>query len=172
MVEMLKSVLKWQMEKARAVTEGMIAALSTPAEWTHQVHPKANHPLWVVGHLALADNFFLQAAAPTRGQMPDGWNGIFWFGTTPVADPSQYPAPDVVVAYFRERRETLLNVLEFMTDAELQAPMPAGFPFSKSPCIAQLFSHAAFHEGLHSGQFSVAHRDLGHSPLFQPPPAE
>ena len=71
------------------------------------------------------------------------------------------------MTYFRERRETLLNVLDFMTEEELLAPMPEGFPFLVAPCIAQLFSHAAFHEGLHSGQFSVAHRAMGHSPLFQ-----
>lgn len=165
---MFKEVLKWQMEKARHVTEGMIKALHSPESWVHQVHPKANHPLWIVGHLGLADNFFLQAAAPGRTRLPEGWNEIFWFGTTPVADLAEYPSPDEVVAYFRERRETLLNVLDFMTEEELLAPMPEGFPFSAAPCIAQLFSHAAFHEGLHSGQFSVAHRALGHPPLFQP----
>jgi len=112
--------------------------------------------------------FFLQALAPARCLVPDGWNGLFWFGTVPVPDLSHYPAPDTVLDYFRERRETLLNVLEFMSHEELNAPMPEGFPFSKSPCIAQVFSHAAFHEGLHAGQFSIAHRNLGHPPLFQP----
>ena len=165
---MLKEVLRWQMQKSRQVTEGLIDSISAPDDWTHQVHSTANHPLWIVGHLALADNFFLQAVAPTRCRLPDGWDRIFWFGTTPVPDLTQYPAPDTVVDYFRERRETLLNVLEFMNTEELNASMPEGFPFSKSPCIAQVFSHAAFHEGLHSGQFSIAHRSLGHPPLFQP----
>ena len=51
---------------------GMIKSLDTPEEWVHQVHPKANHPLWVVGHLGLADNFFLQAAAPNRDATAGG----------------------------------------------------------------------------------------------------
>jgi len=165
---MLKDILRWQMNKARNVTEGMIRSLAAPDDWIHQVHPRANHPLWIVGHLALADNFFLQAVAPARCRQPDNWNEIFWFGTTPVPDLTRYPDSDTVVHYFRERRETLLNVLEFMNTDDLHAPMPAGFPFSNSPCIAQVFSHAAFHEGLHAGQFSIAHRNLGHPPLFQP----
>jgi len=55
-------------------------------------------------------------------------------------------------------------------EGELVAPMSEGFLLSAAPCIAQLFSHAAFHEGLYSGHFSVAHRAMGHSPLFQSRP--
>ena len=101
----------------------------------------------------------------------EGWSEAFWFGAMSVTDPAQYRSPDEeVVAYFCEQPETLLNVLDFMMEGDLVAPMPEGFLFSATPCIAQLFSHAAFHEGLYSGPFSLAHRAIGHSPLFQSRP--
>ena len=69
---MLKDILRWQMNRARKVTEGLIDSLSTPEDWIHQVHPAANHPLWITGHLSLADNFFSAGAGP--GTLPcPGW---------------------------------------------------------------------------------------------------
>ncbi len=67
---MLKGILKCQAEKVRSVTDGMIKSLNMPEDWGHQVHPKVNHPLWIVEHLGLADNFFLKVAVPNRTRQP------------------------------------------------------------------------------------------------------
>ena len=64
----------------------------------------------------------------------------------------------------RERRQTLLVVLESMSDEELQRTTPPGTPdFLRD--YAAVFQTASWHEGLHSGQVSVTHRALGHKPV-------
>lgn len=64
-----KQRLQRQLEQARQLSEKLLADFHSPAEWTHQVHPAANHALSVlVGHMANTDNFFLSILAPTQAQ--------------------------------------------------------------------------------------------------------
>jgi hypothetical protein len=65
----------------------------------------------------------------------------------------------------RERRQTLLETLEGLTDRDLAKKTPAGAP-DFLPDVASVFELAIWHEGQHSGQVSVARRALGHKPLF------
>jgi hypothetical protein len=153
------------------MTDGLIAALKSDDDWFYQAHPVANHPLWIVGHLALADNLFASKFRPDTGHKPEGWDELFWFGSEISDDRQKYPPPQDVVAYFRERRENLLRVLDELSDTELAAPAPSAeerSPIAGAPDMGQLFLFAAYHEGMHSGQFTVAHRGLGNSPLLHP----
>jgi uncharacterized damage-inducible protein DinB len=154
---------------SRRITEGVIAALKSEDDWFFQAHPTANFPLWIVGHLALADNMFVSRFRPQLATKPEGWDELFWFGSQHKSERSTYPPPEVVVAYFRERRQTLLKVLADVTEDELNGPAPpAGqrSPIAGAPCIGHLFLFAAAHESLHGGQLTIAHRGLGHPPLF------
>ena len=166
----LKAHARYELENARRMTEGMLLSFESADDWFYQAHPKANHALWIVAHLALADNAFLSRFRPESGHKPEGWDDLFWFGSS-LHDRSAYPSANDVLAYFRDRRRTLLEVFEQLTDEELAAPAPAPeerSPIAGAPCMGHLFIFAARHEGIHSGQLSVAHRGLGHDPLFQP----
>ena len=165
----LKAHAKQLLSVSRRVTEGVAASLKTPDDWFYQAHPKANFPLWIFGHLGLADNRFISQFRPQLANKPQGWDELFWFGSQHNSDRSAYPSPDEVLAYFRERRETLLKVLDEVTQDELNAPAPAAgqrSPIAGAPSIGQLFLFAAVHEGLHGGQLTVAHRGLGNPPLM------
>ncbi len=156
---------------SRRMTDELIDAMKTDDDWFYQVHPKANHPLWIIGHLALADNMFASKFRPDVDSKPDGWEELFWFGTEPSSDRNKYPNPEEVLAYFRDRREVLLNVLDELTEAELNAAAPAADQRSAiagAPNVGQMFIFTAYHEGMHTGQFTVAHRGLGHPPMYRP----
>ena len=167
----LKDRLQRQLKQCRDATEGAFASFSTPEQWTHQVHGKANHPLWVAGHLALSDNFFLGVIQPERMSAPEGWDAKFGMGSQPVSDPAEYPAADEVMAYFRDRRATLLDVLESVEESQFETPTPEGTP-DFIPDFGAIFEAAIWHEGVHFGQVTIAHRGLGFAPLFAPPPKE
>ncbi|MGI9519395.1 MAG: DinB family protein [Pirellulaceae bacterium] len=155
---------------SRQMLENILAQFDGD-DWYFQPEPKANHALWVVGHLALADNAFASKFREDTANKPDGYEELFWFGTEPTSDPSTYPPVDEVVAYFRERRENLLNVLDQLSDEELTAEAPAadeGGPVAGAPDVGQLFHFASWHEGIHTGQVTVCHRGLGHPPLYRP----
>jgi len=151
------------------MSEKLFESLSTPEDWIFQVHPKANHAMWIAGHVALVDNSFISKFRPELAKKPEGWDELFWSKSQPTADVSRYPSSDEVLAYYRERRATLLRVLDELSEEELQGPAPpegARSPLAGAPNMGHAFIFAAQHELMHAGQLTVAHRALGHAPLI------
>lgn len=164
-----KARLMGQLTRSRGLLEKVLADFHSPQEWTHQVHPRANHALWVAGHLTTVDNFFISLVAPNKAKDLPGYQEKFGMGSQPTSDAAAYPAPNEVLENLRERRNTLLGVLEGMSDEQLAEKMPPGSPdfFTDQ---ASAFEMAAWHEGMHTGQATVARRALGHPPLMARPP--
>jgi uncharacterized damage-inducible protein DinB len=167
----LKENAIYSLNQARKMTESLIEKIESPSDWFAQPCDKANHPLWVVGHLSLADNMFAATMSGGEKSFPEGWSELFWFGSEVYSDASQYPNPDEVLKFFRDQREELLKVVDGLTDEFLAGPTPEDGMFADAPNMAQMLIFASFHEGIHFGQFTVAHRSLGHAPMFQPQPA-
>ncbi len=107
-----KDRIKTQLQVARQLTESMLADIKTPQQWTHQVAPQANHPLWVVGHLASGDNYIAGMLAPAKSMDLPGWKEKFGMGSQPVSDPAAYPPPAEMLERLRERRQTVLAELD------------------------------------------------------------
>ena len=167
----LKEHAKYALQRARWITEQLLESFQTEDDWFYQCHPTANHAMWIVGHLGLADNSFTSRFREQLADKPAGWDELFWFGSELQSDRGVYPSSDEVLTYFRNRRETLLSTIDDLTDDELQAPAPpAGemHPVAGAPCIGHILLFAASHEWMHSGQLTVARRGLGHTPLFAP----
>lgn len=156
---------------ARRLTTDLLEDFNTLHHWLFQVHESANHALWIVGHLGLADNAFILKFRPSMGQEPNGWKNLFWSGSEPMSDPRHYPPIDEVLDYFESRRQTLLQVLKDLSLDELHQPAPppeAQSPIAGAPNIGQVFFFIAYHEGLHTGQLAVARRGLGYPPVYSP----
>ena len=157
-------------ETSRQAVEMVLAEFKTADDWFCQPAPNTNHALWIVAHLGLADNYFASKFRPEVDQKPEGWDELFWFGSTISDDRSVYPSPEEVLAYFHDRRSQLISVLNEMSDEELLAePEPnEGRVLSGAPSVGQLFFFASFHEGIHMGQLSCCHRALGLEPVMKP----
>ncbi len=160
----LKQHLVKQLNLARGFTEQLFQQFQSPQEWTTQVFPGANHPLWVAGHLGFADNYALGLLAPEQVEEPDGYRELFGMGSQPQGDPGAYPPVEEVLGFARQRRQALLEALQGMEEEQLAQKLPEGAPEMLST-VADLFAFIAWHEGLHTGQVSVAHRSLGRKPL-------
>jgi hypothetical protein len=161
----LKNCLQHGLASARKFSEGMLNNFHTPEQWLHQVHPQANHALWFAGHMGVTDNFFLSIVAPDKAREEPGYREKFGMGSHPTPKASDYPPVEQVLSYMRDRRQTLLSALAAMSEADLSQPTPQGTPDFLSN-MASVFETAIWHEGLHSGQVSMAHRALGNPPLM------
>ncbi len=161
----LKQSFQRALRHARTVSEGMLNAFTSPDQWTHQVHPGANHALWFAGHIGVVDNFFIAVVDPSRARPLPEFEAKFNMGSAPTNRPEDYPPPEEVLQYMRERRATLTDLLEALSLDDLSRPTRAGTP-SFLPDVASVFEAAVWHEGLHTGQMSVARRALGHGPLY------
>jgi uncharacterized damage-inducible protein DinB len=166
----LKSHLRQALVSTREFSERLLQAFHTPEEWTHQVHAQSNHALWFVGHIGNTDNFFVGVIAPERAVPRAGYRERFGPGSQPTNRPADYPAPDEVLAYMRERRAVLLSLLDEMDEARLETPTPKGSP-EFIPDFASVFRTAGWHEGVHAGQLTVVRRALGHPPLMGAAPS-
>lgn len=163
-----KANILYAMQQSRLMLEGMIAKMKSDTDWMYQAHPSANHPLWVVGHVALADNMFAALIDENLKKLPEGWEEVFWFGSEISGDRSKYPPTEEVLAYARDRREVLVKAIEAASEEYFEGPTPEEGMFAEAPNMAGIFYFVAYHEGLHTGQFSIANRGLGNDPLFTP----
>jgi hypothetical protein len=161
----LKERLKRQLLSARQTSEGFLADFKTPQEWVNQVHGEANHALWFAGHMGISDNFFISVIAPEKAKKLPEMDSRFGMGSHPTNRVADYPPVEEVLTFMRERRKTLLEVLDQLADGDLAQKTPEGTP-DFLPDIGSVFEMAIWHEGLHSGQLSVARRALGHKPKF------
>ena len=164
----LKECLKNQLVMSRDFSDNLLNDFKTPEQWVHQVDPSANHALWVTGHLASADNFFISMLDASKVAEKEGYGTLFGMGSKPVADPSAYPSVDEVLAYRKERREVLLSIVDGLSDEDMATPTPEGTP-EMFGTYGRVLSMAAWHEGVHAGQVSIARRALGNEPLFSKP---
>ena len=158
LTERLRKQLGW----ARDYSEGLLADFKSAEEWTHQVHDKANHALWFAGHIGTVDNFAISMVDPEKADERAGYQKAFGMGSKPTSNTEDYPPAAEVVAYMRERRKVLLSSLDKLSDEDLDKPTPEGAPdFLKT--LGEVFELVVWHEGMHGGQVSVAHRALGYS---------
>ena len=167
----LKERLRSRLDFSRSFTEGLLEKFKEPSDFTHQVHPSANHALWFAGHIGGSDNFFMSVVDSSKSIGKEGYGELFGMGSQPTGDPAGYPPVEEVLAYMRERREVLLEVFDALSEDDLSKPTPEGTP-DFLPDIASVFEMAAWHEGMHAGQVTIASRSLGNQPIFAAPPAE
>jgi hypothetical protein len=88
--------------------------------------PTANggcHPLWVVGHLAFVEGVTHEMLGG-GGNPVNHWAAIFGQNTVPAADAAQYPPMRDVRAKYAQLRKRNLELLESMTEADLDQPTP------------------------------------------------
>lgn len=159
-----KDRLRRQLVNARELSLKLLGDFKKDEDWTRQVHSGANHALWFAGHMANTDNFLISLLDPTRAVDKPGFAEKFGMGSQPTAVLNDYPPINDVRAMMDERRKTLLEILDGLDEDGLATPTPHGAPEFLAD-FASVFELAIWHEGVHSGQLSVARRSLGHRPL-------
>ncbi len=125
----------------------------------------ANHALWIVGHLASTDDYFVHEFSGAKMALPEAWHKLFGMNSKPVADASQYPSYEEVSKAFEERRAALIKWFESLTADQLRKPTKEGWT-KYAPTLGDVAHFVAWHEGYHCGQLSVVRRGLGLAPTF------
>ena len=160
-----KEFIKESLNFARGFTNQLLDKFESDSDWLHQVHPEANHAMWCAGHLALTDDFFVGMLAPDKAIDTSEAEKLFGMGTNPINDAGGYPKPAEIRKRLNESRERFLAILEGLSEADLDKPTPEGAP-EFLPTVESVFRLAVFHEGIHTGQTTIANRGLGHKPLI------
>jgi uncharacterized damage-inducible protein DinB len=81
------------------------------------------HPLWVLGHLAFVEGLTHEMLGGGSNPVGD-WAPIFGQDSVPTEDATQYPTLREVRAQYVQLRKRNLQLLESMTEADLDKPTP------------------------------------------------
>lgn len=148
-----------QLKHARGFSENLLKSFKTPEQWTHQVHGNANHALWFAGHMGTVDNFMISLIDPSKAVDKPGYNETFGMGSQPTSNPDDYPPVEEVLEFMRERRTVLMDLLDSLEEEDFTKETPESAP-DFLPDYGSVFQVCAWHEGLHSGQVTVARRAI------------
>lgn len=163
----LRTLVVDRLTGVRELTRSLLADFQSPHDWTHQLFPGANHALWFLGHLAIADDYCRATIAPERAHaLPAEFQRLFGMGSQPVADPAAYPPVETVQAQTDAARGALLAAVAALSDEQLAAPPAGGQQGFLPASTAGALLFFAEHESFHLGQISLVRRALGHAPRF------
>lgn len=142
------------------------------AAMTQPTSSGGNHPLWVLGHLALVDASFRSMITGEANSLQH-WSSLFGAGTTPSSDPSTYPAFDDVMAEYHRQRAQLIALLDDVDESFLEQPLKLPPDGMSEEMIQQFFPNVAKtlllvanHHAFHCGQVADARRAAGRAPMF------
>ena len=124
------------------------------------------HPLWVLGHLTLVEGMIPAALFAEKNPAAE-WQQYFGENSETVADAGAYPPFAEVRQKYLQLRERNLNILESLSEADLDKPTKAP-PRGREREFAtygQSFLVLALHQTMHRGNLTDARRAAGRTAL-------
>jgi uncharacterized damage-inducible protein DinB len=140
----------------------------TEAEMLTRPCPGANHPLWQIGHLCVAETFITSTIKPgSMPELPAGFKEKFENNkkTNLVDDPKQLASKAQVLELFGKTHQALIAFTKSLSDADLDKPAPEKFK-SHFATLGELMVMQVTHVSMHMGQIQVARRKLGKPVMF------
>lgn len=144
-------------ETARRMTLGLLEGLAPP-DWLHQPVPGGQHVLWIVGHLAIADDCGLVSLGKQRRLTH---LDVPFDSKKPIMpDSAGYPSIEETKRAFDSAHEAFIARLQQIEDADLDRATSG--PIARfAPNLDTLLTSHVWHEGFHAGQLALIRRSLG-----------
>jgi hypothetical protein len=159
-------LIRWTLRKTDEWTVGAAEDMRD-APLTQPTARGGNHPLWLLGHLAVVEGSIPQIlfGEPNPVEL---WRPLFGQGTRPTTEAGAYPPFDEVLATYRDLRAKNLARLEEIGEEGLDlapAAVPPGFE-DEMRTRGHTLLVIALHQMSHLGQLTVARRAAGREPRF------
>jgi len=138
------------------------------AEMLMRPCPGANHPIWQIGHLCVAETFITSSIKPgSMPELPAGFKEKFENNkkTNLVDDPKQLATKVQVMDLFAKTHGALIAFTKSLTDADLDKPAPEHFR-KHFATVGETMMMQITHVTMHMGQIQVARRKLGKPVMF------
>jgi uncharacterized damage-inducible protein DinB len=132
-----------------------------------QPFPSANHALWVVGHLAVAEGSIPTVLFGEPNPVAH-WEPLFAPGSKPSTNPADYPPFEEVLATFKKLRARNLQILEELGEDGLSRPSKQTLPGMEElqGTAGKALLLIALHQMFHAGQAADVRRALQRKPVF------
>jgi len=132
-----------------------------PEHWVSRPDDRGNHIAWIVGHVVWARKALITRLGATWDQP-----GLDVFARSAKLEQSlSYPAPEALLAAWRESAVALTSAIESVTAEALAAPAPKGPP-SPDGKLSGFVGVLSWHETYHVGQISYLRGWLGYKGMM------
>jgi hypothetical protein len=155
-----------QIKTARQWTNTLLADIAEP-DWYTMPGGGVGHTLWQVGHLASSQIALVHSRCFGKdfaAHAPASYRDVFGKGSTPSADPRNYPSIKEVRDFSERIQRETLDLVSTMDEAAL-AEKTAGDAHPYFSTKAGAVAMVAMHETFHGGQIAQIRRVLGRKPL-------
>ena len=133
----------------------------TPQQMVAQPNGIANHPAWVVGHLAFTCQM-IGGVIGLEPWLPADWEKRFGTGSVPVADAGAYEAKERALAILADAESRIARAVETLDDAHLDQPFPDASYHYVFPTVRHALTQVLVgHTSMHVGQLTVWRRAMG-----------
>lgn len=153
---------------ARGYAAGLLKGVSPDRAARKPEGINANHPAWVLGHVAIYHDHLLgMLGREDLAAAREGWAKLFDHDSECRDDPdgSIYPPLEEIAARFNERTDTLLGVLA-ESDGALAAPNTWIYPDTLRSVGDLMNFMLVAHVMMHLGQVSTWRRAMGLGSVF------
>jgi uncharacterized damage-inducible protein DinB len=120
----------------------------------------SKHALWIAGHLACTDDWFVAEFGGGKAKIPEAWQKIFGMNSIANADSKSYPPIAEVMKALDASHAAVIKWVGSLSAEQLQKAMPKEWE-AYAPTMANVPMFAAWHEGYHAGQLSAVRKGLG-----------
>jgi hypothetical protein len=153
--------------KTRLYTKDMLQNVWAE-DWFRQPAEGINHIAWIVGHLAIAEHALTmkRIRGPRREDadfLPESYATLFGKGSTPKADPSEYPSPEEILQVLDAVHQAAIREVAEFSDEVLAENVDPPHPMFRTKLEA--IQWCPQHEMLHVGQIALLRRLFGQSAL-------
>jgi hypothetical protein len=155
-----KQAIRLALDQAKVTTEMILNGLSDEEMLTRAV-PGMNHPAWQLGHLVSSENWMVEQVKPgSMPNLPEGFNERYNPKNAGSDEKTGWLGNAELLKLAAEQRAGTLEVLDGLTDGELEKPGPEMLRMI-APTNAGMMLLVAAHWSNHSGQWTAVRRLLG-----------
>lgn len=146
------------------LSEAMLAGVDADKARCMPEGVDTNHPVFIFGHLAIYPDMVLGAIG--RGDLADPkseqWHDMFMHGKECKDGCDCYPPLDEVVAFWKNRYETVIDAIAETDDSVFAQENPMEGLRSRCATVGELCNFmVVFHTSFHFGQLSTWRRCVG-----------
>ena len=153
-----------QLTGSRRFLLGLIETLED-SQLTTRAGGVGNHAIWVLGHIAFADDLFISEFRGEASSLPDGHAKQFGQSSVPSELATDYPSRDAMVEQLANARTRLIEWVKSLDGDAAWQEAPESIKPLTPHAIGAAFTLAQ-HEFLHAGQLTTVRSSIGMKPLF------
>ena len=153
--------LSWSRGLAKALFAGV-----PDDKLTAMAGGKGNHPMWVVGHIAVSEDGIVSSFTGEKPLLSDRMHALFKGGTEPTGNAADYPTRAEVEAASEEARKKVLAWVESFDERTIHQPAPKGLEGFAPDAISTALT-LAMHEAFHGGQVASVRSALSLPRVFR-----